>query len=957
MRSLIAIFILVAVFATSAGMPKATAQGNGQANDMFADIAARQEDFKDKRLVRPEPPKLDLHPLPLASAAAEASFTPMAKITTEAQLTAELERQRASHAPFMKDLAPALKDQRVRLPLRSFDWRVETDADRTDFVSTLAGQGQWKKVTIPHYGGPMGRVSTYYRTTFEVTPAMLAKGALFAHFNGVDYKAHVFVNGAFLGSHEGVFGSFEFEFTRQAHVGQNTLLVKVDNDHTMLASNAKVGYLSSDGLLGEHAGRVLGDKIFAAVGPCWNDPYGGWQLCNPGMGIYQDVTIEARPRIFVNDIFVRPLPEQNKAEAWIELFGCDNGPTTFSLQLSVFGQNFSQTVITGQAYPSNAPNGRPARRGRRTAAPAAMHVEAGINCYKIPLEIPNPRLWEPATPWLYQVQVKLMDEKGQLLDTAHRQFGMRSFRMEYVKEPKGRMYLNGKGIRLRGANTMGALQQCVIRKDWKQLTDDILLAKITNMNYMRLTQMPVQDEVYEYCDRLGLMVQTDLPLFGTVHRSQFCEVVRQAEEMERLVRAHPSNIMITYMNEPTPRAGDKLYHNISREEMTRLFESADAVVRMNNPDRVIKAVDGDYDPPGPGLSDNHCYTGWYNGHGVEMGALHKGYWQRVKPGWWYGCGEFGSEGLDSVALMRKYYPKEWLPQTPEEEKTWMPDKILGGQTAKTHVLFFETPHTLADWVERSHQHQAWATRTMTEAFRRDGRMTSFAIHLFIDVYPDGWMKAIMDCERRPKLAWFAYRDALTPLAANLRCDHRAFFAGDPMPIEAWVCNDRNDTPAGATLHYQIELDGKVLQSGSTSANIPVLNSAYQGSLPFRAPEVDKRALVTVRLGILDAQGKVLHDTAATYDIFPQSAKVKDLRRAYVIGSPSGKAARLAGDLGCERVYEGTDPARRRDPDRQPAGLRKERRRHRRGGSRRRPRHPPGTARRQAPHRRGRPRIG
>ena len=74
-------------------------------------------------------------------------------------------------------------------------------------------------------------------------------------------------------------------------------------------------------------------------------------------------------------------------------------------------------------------------------------------------------------------------------------------------------------------------------------------------------------------------------------------------------------------------------------------------------------------PPGPGLSDNHCYCAWYNAHGVDLGKLHKGYWQAVKPGWLYGCGEFGAEGLDNLAVMREHYPKDWLPQTPEEERT------------------------------------------------------------------------------------------------------------------------------------------------------------------------------------------------------------------------------------------------------------------------------------------------
>ena len=33
------------------------------------------------------------------------------------------------------------------------------------------------------------------------------------------------------------------------------------------------------------------------------------------------------------------------------------------------------------------------------------------------------------------------------------------------------------------------------------------------MNFLRFTQRPVQKEIYEYCDMLGLLNQTDLPLF------------------------------------------------------------------------------------------------------------------------------------------------------------------------------------------------------------------------------------------------------------------------------------------------------------------------------------------------------------------------------------------------------------------------------------------------------------
>ncbi len=374
---------------------------------------------------------------------------------------------------------------------------------------------------------------------------------------------------------------------------------------------------------------------------------------------------------------------------------------------------------------------------------------------------------------------------------------------------------------------MGFEQRDVMHGDMDRLRDDILLARLCHMNYWRLTQRPVQPEVYDMCDRLGFMTQTDLPLFGRLPRRQFCEAVRQAEEMERLVRAHPCNIMVSYINEPYPAAwGDKSHRHCTRAELEQFFTAASQAVWLANPDRVIKPVDGDYDPPAPGLPDNHCYTCWYNGHGIELGKLHKGYWQQVKPDWCYACGEFGAEGLDPVEVMRRYYPPAWLPQSPDEEARWTPSRIKDAQTGRFHFLYFDTQHTLADWVAAGQRHQAWATRIMTEAFRRDNRMTSFAIHLFIDAWPAGWMKAIMDVERRPKPAYFAYREALTPLMANIRTDRLAYSAGEEMRFECWVCNDTHAAPAGAELHYQLELGGKVVFTSRrrrswTNAAVPV----------------------------------------------------------------------------------------------------------------------------------------
>lgn len=83
--------------------------------------------------------------------------------------------------------------------------------------------------------------------------------------------------------------------------------------------------------------------------------------------------------------------------------------------------------------------------------------------------------------------------------------------------------------------------------------------------------------------------------------------------MERLVRKHPSTIMVSYINERFPNAEGQPQRSFGElAEYERLFTALDQAVLITNPDRVIKAGDGDYDPPSPGLPDSHCYNGWYN---------------------------------------------------------------------------------------------------------------------------------------------------------------------------------------------------------------------------------------------------------------------------------------------------------------------------------------------------------
>lgn len=830
--------------------------------DRFAAIATSVSPELRGGMCEPDSPPHSSRTLPLEAGGTYPLGQVVGRIGCAEELKQALSDLRRRMSVFEQDLAPALSSSREVLCIDWFDWRIEGPEDRSGFSEVLQGEGGWEKVTIPHYGPPLGPASTLYRREFEMPEEMITRERQFICFEAVDYRCQIYLNGVCLGVHEGIFDPFEFDITSVVKRSDNVLLVRVENDFTML------GQAFSDG-------DADGDKVYAATGLGYDDPIEGWHHCPPGMGIWQGVRIEGRARLSISDLFVRPLASLDEVEILIEVLNSGGNPEEeASLSISIYGQNFESVVVERHSHTGC---GKWVRGfgdlDHGTPETAKSRMGRGINYLSVTLPIPSARKWEPSSPWLYQVQVSLQGVAGLPMDACQRQFGMRRFVQDESSEPKGRFLLNGREIRLRGANTMGNLDLCVFRGDHDQLRDDILLAKLTHMNFLRLTQHPVQRGVYEACDRLGMMLQTDLPLFGSIRRNQFLECVRQSAAMERLVRCHPSSILVSFINEPFPAARAKPHRFMERDDMEVFFDVASKAVLRENPDRVIKCVDGDYDPPvKEGMQDNHCYCGWYIGHGVDLGRLLNGQWMPVKRGWHFGCGEFGSEGLDSLAVMQEFYPCEWLDGS--EEGAWSPAAIPKAQSMNFHYLWYPSPSSIEEWIDGSQAHQEWVTRLMTEAFRRMSGMNTFAIHLFIDAWPAGWMKTLMDVKRIPKKAWFAYRDALSPLAVSQVCNRTAGFEGETLSVEIWIANDLDEVPQGLKLDYSILEGDRVLSGGRSDAVVERCTPSSQGWLEVLLPSTNCRTLVTSVVTLLDESGAAIHDSRCAFLVFPKVVRAR-----------------------------------------------------------------------------------
>lgn len=804
-------------------------------NDMFIEIASSGIGGRAELLHEPKPVEYKKKKCILK----KASTSPIAtqpKISTNEELKEELQKMRKVYEPFLADYAPKAKEYKKQINIR-------------DFV--LNGT---ENITIPYYGGPVGNATQTYEAEFSVDTPLDEDTAAYICFKGADYIAEVHVNGEFAGSHEGFFSPFEFDITDYIAIGKNTLKVRLKNDYRFNGD--------TNGPTGEF---LEGDKLYAATGLGWDDSQLGWHHCPAGMGIYNDVYVEFRNKTHIHDVFIRPSIEDKSAEVWIEINNTEYKAKNVEFLISVYGQNFKASVTEKQRFvPStmhtvgmgDSLSEAEVKDILGKMVPAPAHK--GINLYKFTVLMEDFKLWELESPYLYQAQVELVYE-GKITDSHTCQFGMREFKQDLENKPYGMFYLNGKKIRLRGANTMGFEQQDVLRGDFEQLIDDILLAKICNMNYLRLTQRPVQKEVYEYCDKLGLMTQTDLPIFGCVRRPKVCEAIRQAEEMERFIRNHACNVIVSYINEPFPNAKNAPHRHLTRPEMEEFFSSCDYVVRLNNPDRVIKHVDGDYDPPTEGMPDNHCYPTWYNGHGIDIGKLHRGYWMQVKPDWYYGCGEYGAEGLECVETMKKYYPAEWT------QEPFDPNKILFAQTGDLHYFFYDSQDDINSWSEKSQQYQALATKLMTEAYRRNPMMISNAIHLFIDAWPSGWMKAIMDCDRIPKQAYFAYKNALEKILVSLRTDRFTYYSGEKISIETLICNDTNKEKS-FVMNYEVYDGENLILDGKTDAKTVDCAVSYVSDIVFTAPLVSDRKKYLIK-AILTDNGNVIAYNTLEIEVF------------------------------------------------------------------------------------------
>ena len=268
----------------------------------------------------------------------------------------------------------------------------------------------------PYWGRELRWFNTapwWYKNGFTV-PETEKKAGAFIKFHGVDYYCKVWLNGEYLGGHEGYSSPFEFEVGHLLKYGEeNLLFVKVwspwDSEVSYKPRNCHSAYRGMIKGTYEHADTFVQRDV------------------NP-VGIWSDVEIHFHGGArFEGAPHIRALPSEDFSYADVKISGTLTGAADADIRIICrISEADTGKTVAEQGF------------GRRLAAGAAET--------ELDMQIDSPRLWntwDRGAQDLYDIEITVGGYA--FTDT----FGVRSLRL--IRNEKEITYMvNGKKLYLRG---------------------------------------------------------------------------------------------------------------------------------------------------------------------------------------------------------------------------------------------------------------------------------------------------------------------------------------------------------------------------------------------------------------------------------------------------------------------------------------------------------------------------
>ena len=165
--------------------------------------------------------------------------------------------------------------------------------------------------------------------------------------------------------------------------------------------------------------------------------------------------------------------------------------------------------------------------------------------------IQNPHLWNGTIdPHLYNIKLEIYKD-NELYHRYERPYGLRF----YAYNTSTGFILNGQPYSLRGVCMHHDLEGKANALTDSDIANDFAIIQELGCNFIRLAHYPHPKEVYDWCDRLGIIVQTEVPCVNkfqnTLPQDYYDHLYIQYEDMVRQHYNHPCIMFWGLFNEAT----------------------------------------------------------------------------------------------------------------------------------------------------------------------------------------------------------------------------------------------------------------------------------------------------------------------------------------------------------------------------------------------------------------------
>lgn len=644
-----------------------------------------------------------------------------------------------------------------------------------------------------------------YSRTFSIPAELMNSDRVLLRCNGLDTLAAVEINGESAGKADNMHRIWEYDVKALLREGENRIRVILSSPTKYIrkAYAEKPLEGSSDALRGFPYLR----KAHCMFG--WD-----WGPHLPDAGIWRDIELIGVDRARLRDVYIGQKHEPDRV------------------------------VLNVAAHVEHVTDGRTEVKVTVTAPDGTVFTAEGENST---LTISRPERWWPSgyggQP-LYTAEVMLSDDRG-VLDTWKKRIGLRTMTIHREKDEWGESFchcVNGLNVFAMGADYIPEdnLLPRVNRERTRRLLED---AKAAHMNAIRVWgggYYP-DDDFYDLCDELGLMVWQDFMFACAAYdlTESFEEnVCAEFRDNIRRLRHHPSLALWCGNNEIESFVPLDIWHKGKKEkaDYIKLYEYIlPKIVKEEDPDAFYwpssPSSGGSFDTPwDENRGDCHYWDVW---HGLKPFTDYRNHLFRY-------ASEFGFQSFPCMATIESFTRPEDRNVFSYIMEKHQRNASANGKIAEYLSQTYLYPSSFDLFVYASQLLQAQAMQYGVEHWRRHrGRCMGTLVWQLNDCWPVTSWASIDYFGRWKALHYYEKRffaPVLISCAEEGTLTQNTNVNAEPVPLKKSarlnVCNETRKEFRGLVRWSLRAPDASMLREGAEPVTVPALSAVWMDELVF-----------------------------------------------------------------------------------------------------------------------------